>query len=92
MKQKIVLIVAILMGVAAFWLTHSYLRAQKEALTRGYTKVEVLVAGTDLPSGTVLVREDLATKMVFKAAVGGNIFKKEDLDLILWLDALDDAV
>jgi len=83
MKQKIVLIIAILMGLAAFLLTHNYLRAQRDALTRGYTKVEVLVAKTDLPSGTVLVKEDLAAKKVFKSAVGSNIFKVDDLDLIL---------
>jgi pilus assembly protein CpaB len=83
MKQKIVLIIAILMGLAAFLLTHNYLRAQRDALTKGYTKVSVLVAKVDLPTGTILVREDLAAKEVFKSAVGANIFKKEDIDLIL---------
>ena len=83
MKQKIVLIVAILMGVLAFALTHSYLQAQRDAMTKGYAKVTVLVAGTDLPSGTVLVREDLKKKQVFKSHVGQNIFGENDLDLIL---------
>ena len=83
MKQKIVLIVAILMGVAAFALTHGYLQARVNEITKGYAKVLVLVAGTELPSGTVLVREDLKLKAVFKSAVGQNIFRETDLDLIL---------
>jgi pilus assembly protein CpaB len=79
MKQKIVLIIAILMGLLAFVLTHSYLKAERAKLLRGYQKIIVLVAKVDLPAGTLLTLEDLAKKSVFQSAVGGNIFLTEDL-------------
>ncbi|MFT5125993.1 MAG: Flp pilus assembly protein CpaB, partial [Verrucomicrobiales bacterium] len=79
MKQKIVLIIAILMGLLAFVLTHSYLKAERAKLLKGYQKIVVLVAKAELPAGTLLTLDDLAKKSVFQSAVGGNIFLPEDL-------------
>ena len=84
MKDKIILLVAVLAGVLAFALTHQYLKSEKEKLYKGAAKVKVLVAKRDLPAGAVIRgTQDLAQKSVFKSAVGANVFKPEDLSLVI---------
>jgi pilus assembly protein CpaB len=82
MKQQAVLIVAIVVGIAAFFLTNKYLRDERDKLYAGAEKVRVLAAARDLPAGTVLKFEDLGSKSLYKSAVGENVYRPEDLDVV----------
>ena len=82
MKQQVVLIVAILVGVAAFFLTNKYISDEREKLYAGAEKTEVLAAARDLPAGTLLKFEDLGKKRIYKSAVGENVYRPEDLDVV----------
>ncbi|HMP76969.1 MAG TPA: Flp pilus assembly protein CpaB [Kiritimatiellia bacterium] len=83
MKQRIVLLVSILIGVAAFLLTSQYLRNERDKLYAGAEKIQVIAAARDLPAGTMLQFEDLGRRTVYKAAVGENVFRPEDLNTII---------
>lgn len=83
MKQKIVLIVAIAVGLVAFWLTSRYLQGERERLYADAERIRVVAAGTDLAAGTVLRIEDLGTQTVFRAAVGEQAVLPQDVDAIL---------
>jgi pilus assembly protein CpaB len=81
MKDKVVLAIAVLCGLLAFFLTGRYLKNLENKLYAGAKKVPVLVAGRDLPSGTVLKSEDIKVLDIFERAVGQNVFldtKRED--------------
>lgn len=82
MKNKLVLLFAILIGVFAFWLSARYLSNQKAALYAGAVKVRVIVAKKDLPAMTVLTPEDVGTRLVYKSAVGENVFMEDDFQRI----------
>ncbi|MBU0679442.1 MAG: Flp pilus assembly protein CpaB [Verrucomicrobia bacterium] len=83
MKQKMVLLISVVIGLTAFWATHQYLRSERARIYKGAQKIKVLVARSDLAAGTVLQVEDLASKSLFKAAVGENVFSPGDLDTVL---------
>lgn len=83
MKQKIILVVAILSGLGAFALTHSYLRAERAKIYEGAERVQVLAAAADLPAGTVLRAEDIGKKTVFKASIGTQAVQIEDLSSVI---------
>lgn len=83
MKQKIVLIVSLLVGVLAFVLTNKYLRDLKSDLYKGANKVPIIVAKTDLPGGATIEAKDLALKDEFASAVGDNIFGPDDLQDVM---------
>ena len=83
MKDKAVLLVSVLIGLLAFWLTNQYLRSEREKLYAGAEKVKVVITSRDLPAGTVLKFEDLAQKSVFKTAVGENVVRPQEIDNIL---------
>jgi pilus assembly protein CpaB len=83
MKQKVILIVAILVGLLAFWLTHSYLVKEREKLYASAEKIKVIVAVQELPAGTVLKVEDLGVHSEYKTAVGQQVIRPEEIDVIL---------
>lgn len=83
MKQRIVLIASILVGLLAFWLTGDHLQRERARLYAGAAKVEILAAARDLPAGTVLKVEDLGKKSVYKTAVGENVFRPADVNTVL---------
>jgi pilus assembly protein CpaB len=83
MKQHLVLVISILIGVLAFGMTHRYLRAERERLWADAEKVVAVVAARDLPAGTVLKIEDLARKTVFRASVIGQAVRPEEVDAIV---------
>ncbi len=83
MKQKVVLIVAIGMGLLAFVLTHLYLKAEVQRLYEGARKVAVLKARSDLPAGTVLDNQNVIAGEVFEQAVGNDVFLAEEKGLVL---------
>ena len=77
MKQKVILLIAIMAGLAAFWLTGRYLRFERERILGGAKRVYVVVAERDLPAGTVLKNVDLAKALVFQSNVGGRAILPE---------------
>ncbi len=83
MKEKIILLLSVLIGLAAFWLTHRYLNNERQKLFAGVEKVKIIVASRDLPSNSLLKIDDLAQNDVFKSAVGEKILRPEDVDMIL---------
>ncbi len=72
MKQKSTLIIAILAGLIAFWLTGQYLRHERERIMEGARRIFVIVAKTDLPAGSILKATDLKKDAVFQSNVGGR--------------------
>ncbi len=70
MKQKWVLIIAIIAGLAAFWMTGYYLKVEKNRIMGEAQQIYVVVAANDLPAGSVLKASDLAKSLIFKSAVG----------------------
>lgn len=92
MRQKIVPIVSILVGLLAFILTLQYLRKEhrryedmKRKFYEGATQIEVVVASRDLPRGTILSKEDLRRRRVYQreVQVRGHVIKVEDYELIM---------
>ncbi len=83
MKQKIVLLLSVLCGLIAFFLTARYLETEKEKLYKGAEKIDVLAAARDLSVGTVIdPSKDLGKLTVFKSAVGENVCKLDDVDTV----------
>ena len=83
MKQKSVLIIAILAGLIAFWLTGQYLRHEQERMLGEAKRIFVIVANSDLPAGSILKNTDLAKAAVFQSSVGGRAILPESvLDVV----------
>jgi len=83
MKQKIILLIAIVAGIAAFWLTGKYLRYERERILGGAKRIYVVVADHDLPAGTLLKNADLAKDLVFQKNVGGRAILPESARKII---------
>lgn len=83
MKPKIVLLVSILIGVLAFWLTARYLRAERRRIEGGIVKIRVVVAARDLPTGTVIKENDLAVMAMPKNVVSSRAVLADDYRDIL---------
>ncbi|MBR4654524.1 MAG: Flp pilus assembly protein CpaB [Kiritimatiellae bacterium] len=90
MKQKVILVVSILAGLVAAFLTRAYLAA-KDAETRRaintfnsrHGVMEVLTFARDVPGGTVLTRNDLGTKMVAASGLRGQALTLANLSDVL---------
>ena len=85
MKQKLILIISVVIGLLAAVLTRSYLTAKdreilrwKAEFDRKHTKIEVVGVKKDLPSGTVLTKDDIGSIKVFENAYRGHVVKIED--------------
>jgi len=83
MKQKWVLIVAILVGIAAFWLTGYYLKLEKAKILGEARQIGVVVAASDLPMGSVLKKNDLAEGYVFRKDVSDRVILSESFREII---------
>jgi len=83
MKEKIILLLSVLIGLAAFWLTGNYLKNEQKRLHAGVQKIKVIAAARDLPANTVLTLDDIGMRDEFQSAVGDNIVRPEDHNLIL---------
>ncbi len=83
MKQKIVLIIAVGMGILAFVLTHVYLKNERDALYADATRVSILVAKEDLPAGTVLSSQNIRTMEVFEAGLSSQVFRADRSRILL---------
>lgn len=83
MKQKIILLVALLAGFAAFVLSKKNIENFKEQFTQQFATVQVIGAARDIPPGTVLRMDDIANVKVFAKSVTGRAVKPDELtDLV----------
>ena len=85
MKQKIVLIASVVIGLLAALITRSYLNAKdrevenwKRQFDSSNRKIEVVVVKDDVPSGTVLQMSDLGGMNVIEKSVRGHVVKASD--------------
>ena len=85
MKQKIILALAVAIGLIAAVLTNSYLTAKDKEVQRWianfnkkHAKVSAVCVKRDLPSGTVLTVKDLGAVDVMADAIRGHYIKEED--------------
>jgi len=85
MKQKLILIISVVIGLLAAVLTRSYLAAKdrevlrwKAEFDRKHAKIDVVGVKKDLPSGTVLTKDDIGSIKVFENAYRGHIVRTED--------------
>jgi pilus assembly protein CpaB len=90
MKQRVVLIISIVVGLLAFGMTRSYFQArineierERAAFLNSEKQVDVLAAKRALPAGTKLVKKDLAAKSIPGREVSKNTILVEDMDRIL---------
>lgn len=83
MKNKLILVVAVLVGILAFWLSALYLDRELKKIYAGAEEIVVIAAATELPAMTVLEYDDLGTKTVYKRAVGENVFLPEDAERLV---------
>ncbi|MDD4872563.1 MAG: Flp pilus assembly protein CpaB [Kiritimatiellae bacterium] len=90
MKQKIIPIISIVVGLLAFWLTGSYLRSQRDALEKerqkmyaGAKRVDIVVASSDIPSQTAIRKEDLGLDNVLESTVPPDVVTTDDAQQIL---------
>lgn len=84
MKNKTLLLLAILLGALAFIMNSRYLRNERNKLYKGAVKIQVLAAARDLPAGTELKisgeNADIGVVSVYKSAVGNNVLLPSDLN------------
>ena len=90
MKQRIILIASVVIGLIAALLTGQYLIAKDreykdklQQLTRNYRKIPVIAAKRNLPIGTVLVSDDLGIMDVVESAVRGHVVEEKDAATLL---------
>jgi len=89
MKQKIVLIIAILAGLLAAVLTKTYLSSKeaeylklRQDFKKSHGTMEVLCYGKDVPGGTSLQESDLGLRVVPEAGLRGQALTKEHVNEI----------
>jgi len=90
MKQKLILIISVVIGLFAAFLTRSYLTAKdheiermKADFYRKNKKIAVIAAKRAIPSGTVLTMEDIGGLEVLESAVKDHAVRTEDILLLL---------
>ena len=90
MKQKIIPVASVLIGLIAFFLTYKYLHDERARLAelqqeiyRGAQKIRVMGAREDIPGGAVLQGRDLGTLEVFKSSVGSHVVMPEHGRMLL---------
>lgn len=90
MKQRMVLVLSIVVGLVAFWLTRHYLQARLQEVERlrqqlyaGMRQVDVVAAGRDLPAGTTLDKKDLKAKAVLERDVTKSTVVPQDVEQVI---------
>lgn len=89
MKQRIVLVISVVVGLLAFWMTRAYFQArnqslvdERNALLASLHQTPVLAAFRDLPAGSVLRKEDLATKPSYERDISQDTVLPDAQDLV----------
>lgn len=90
MKEKLIPVISIVIGLLAFFLTLKYTRdkdvayRQKiEAFKQGVERISVMVAKHDIPGGTIIRATDITPDKVFKINVGDRAVAFEDGKMLL---------
>ena len=85
MKQKLVLIISVVVGLLAFIMSNRHLQAVRDQLYKDAEEVEVIAAANDLTQGTELKFEDIGVIKIFRRRGGytKDYIEKKDKDLIL---------
>ena len=83
MKSKVILIVSILIGVAAFWLTASYLRNETRKIQSRLNFIDTVVAARDLSQDTILGPKDLARDSIPKQGLSDRPVLAQDFEMII---------
>jgi len=90
MKQKIVLVVSIALGLLAAVLTRTYLAAkdaefarERAAFAEKHGVMDVLCYGRDTPAGTVMRKADLCIKTVPKSGLNGQALTEANVNDIV---------
>ena len=90
MKQKIIPVLSVLVGIAAFVLTSQYLRRkqmeieeERARLYEGARTIAVVAAARDIPSQTVIRRSDLGKMDIYEAKAPDRIITLDQASLIL---------
>jgi len=99
MKDKILPIVSVAVGILAFGLTMQYLRRREADLERrwralyaGAEQIQVIAAARTIPRGTVIEHDDIGRKTVFRSAVRSDVLQPEDVGLVINRRALFEIV
>lgn len=86
MKQKIVLLISVAVGIVAAVLTRMYLsakdaevRKQMRAFAARHQEMDVLILRHDVPGGTILAKSDLLVNTVPAAGVKGQALTPNDV-------------
>jgi len=94
-KDKIIPILSVAIGLLAFALTYQYLQherrlleEERKAIYEGAQRVRVMAAARDIPAGTTIKRTDLGTISVFKSSVGGHAVMPDDAPMLFGRKAL----
>ena len=77
MKNKLILLISVLVGIAAFWLSVLLLQKKQAELLEGYQRVEVVVAAKNLVAGTVLQLDDLRSDFILLNRGSGDVFRAD---------------
>jgi len=90
MKQRVILIVSVVVGLIAALLTGQYLRAKDrefktrlERLTRDNRTIEIMAAKRALPAGTVLTYGDMVAMRASESAVRNRAVEFEDRSMLI---------
>ncbi len=85
MKQKFVLIAAVIFGLIAAMLSRAWIKGKQDEYDRerarlfgSAVKVQVVAAARTLPKGTILTMEDIGGTEVFESGVRGHVVLRED--------------
>lgn len=85
MKQKLILIISVVIGLFAAFLTRTYFSAKdrevarwKADFDRKNRKIAVIGINKDIPSGTALTMEDIGGLYVIESAVKDHVVRIED--------------
>jgi len=85
MKQKMILIVSVVVGLLAFILTNSYIQRIREEVYKDAEEIEVIAAADNLVQGAELKFEDIGLLKIFRKKGGytKDYVEKKDKDSIL---------
>ncbi|MFA6562125.1 MAG: Flp pilus assembly protein CpaB [Verrucomicrobiia bacterium] len=78
MKQKIILLAALLAGIAAFVLSKQNFENFKTKFEAQFARVRVIAAGRNVPVGTVLAKNDIGIANVFAQSITGRAVLPDD--------------
>ncbi len=90
MKDKLIPIMSVVIGLLAFFLTYKYLKIGQDKLAEQWTqlenamqKIEVVIALEDIPGGTTISKKDIGRKYFYKTAVSKEAVTPQDAPRIL---------